>query len=275
VALVSLPQPYDFERSTGRYRAFGRDAATVAQDGGLYRVVGVTEIRIDPAPAGVLVEPGGAEVEAHVAYLLGAPFDLAQFWSWAAREPVLARLDGSLAGYRPLLQPDPWEALVTSITAQQVSLHAAFAIRSRLIERFGERHEVAWAFPTRERISLATEGELVAVGFSRRKAEYLLGLARCDLDLLRLASLPDEAVVAEITAIRGLGRWSADWFLARALGRGSAWPAGDLAVRKVVSRFYGDGRDLSEAEVRAVGERFGTHANLAAHMLLAGARIAG
>jgi DNA-3-methyladenine glycosylase II len=156
-----------------------------------------------------------------------------------------------------------------------VSLHAAFAIRSRLIERFGERHAVAWAFPSRERLTRATEAELLGVGFSRRKAEYLLGLARSDLDLAALASLPDDEVVLAITALRGLGRWSADWYLARALGRGSAWPAGDLAVRRAVSRFYGGGRDLAEAEVRSIGERFGERANLAAHMLLAGARIAG
>jgi DNA-3-methyladenine glycosylase II len=275
VALVPLPQPYDFVRSTERFRAFGRDAATVVHEGALHRVVGETEVRIEPARGGVLVEPGGLEAEAHVAYLLGAPFDLGTFWSWAAREPVLAKLDGTLSGYRPLLQPDPWEALVTSITAQQVSLHAAFAIRSRLIERFGVRHEVAWAFPSRERIAQLREDELVTVGFSRRKAEYLVGLARADLDLAGLSSRPDDAVVAAITSVRGLGRWSADWFLARALGRGSAWPAGDLAVRKAVSRLYGEGRDLDEAEVRAIGERFGSHANLAAHMLLAGARIAG
>jgi DNA-3-methyladenine glycosylase II len=275
MALLAVPQPYDFERSTERYRAFGRDAATVLHEGGLYRVVEGTEIRIEASPGGVLVEPSGPEREEHVAYLLGLPFDLGGFWRWAAGEPVLAGLAEALTGYRPLLQPDPWEALVTSITAQQVSLQAAFAIRSRLIERLGVRHGVAWAFPTRGRVARAREGDLLAVGFSRRKAEYLVGLARADLDLARLASLSDEEVVAEITAVRGLGRWSADWFLARALGRGSAWPAGDLAVQKVVSRHYGGGGDLGEAEVRAVGERFGVHANLAAHMLLAGARIAG
>lgn len=273
--MLAIPQPYDFARSTERFRVFGRDAATVFHEGGLYRVVGGKEVLIEPAAGGVVVEPGGAAVEKHVAYLLGTPFDLVEFWGWAREEPVLSRFERALDGYRPLLQPDPWEALVTSITAQQVSLHAAFAIRTRLIERFGELHEVAWAFPSRDRLARAGEDELVAVGCSRRKAEYLVGLARSDLDVTGLAALPDEEVVTAVTAVRGLGRWSADWFLARALGRGSAWPAGDLAVRKVVSRFYGVGRELSEAEVRAVGEGFGAHANLAAHMLLAGARIAG
>jgi DNA-3-methyladenine glycosylase II len=165
--------------------------------------------------------------------------------------------------------------LVTSITAQQVSLHSAFAVRSRLIERFGERHGVAWAFPTRDRIAAAGESEIAAVGFSRRKAEYVVGLARSGLDLAALARLPDGKVIAEITAVRGLGRWTADWFLARCLARGDAWPAGDLGVRKAVSHFYGSGRDLSEQEARDVGERFGQWRNLACHMLLAGLRVSG
>ena len=165
--------------------------------------------------------------------------------------------------------------LVTSITAQQVSLHSAFAVRSRLIERFGVRVGTAWSFPSRGRLAEATESEIREVGFSTRKAEYVTGLARGNLDLEALAQLPDAEVVEAITAQRGLGRWTADWFLARALGRPDAWPAGDLGVRKAVSFFYGAGRDLDETEVRKVGERFGEWRNITCHMLLAGARMQG
>ena len=163
-----------------------------------------------------------------------------------------------------------------SITAQQVSLHSAFAVRSRLIERFGERHEEAWAFPSRERIAQATESEVREVGFSTRKAEYVIGLARgATSTWTHSTTLPTPQVIEAITAQRGLGRWTADWFLGRALGRPDAWPAGDLGVRKAVSFFYGSGRDLDEAEVREVGERFGSWRNIGCHMLLAGARSHG
>ncbi len=165
--------------------------------------------------------------------------------------------------------------LVTSITAQQVSLHSAFAVRSRLIERFGVQHAVAWAFPTRERIAAAHEDEIAAVGFSRRKAEYVIGLARSGLDLDGLSARSDGEVIEALTAVRGLGRWTADWFLARCLARGDAWPAGDLGVRKAVSHFYGQGRQLSEQETRELGERFGPWRNVACHMLLAGRRMSG
>lgn len=273
--LLPLPQPYDFVASTERFRSYGPDRANVWHAGGLHRVVSGREVRIEPAAGGVAVDPLDASLEAEVRWLLGGGFDLAGFWSWARSEPVLASLEGALAGYRPPLVPDPWEMLVTSITAQQVSLHSAFAVRSRLIERFGVRHGRAWAFPTRERLAAAAAEDLRAVGFSGRKAEYVVGLARSELDLGGLSVLSDDDVVAAITSQRGLGRWSADWFLGRALARPDAWPAGDLGVRKAVSFFYGAGRQLDETEVRAVGERFGAWRNIACHMLLAGARLHG
>lgn len=271
--LLAVPAPYDFARSVDRFRVFGSDRATVWHENGLHRVVAGREVRIEPAPGGVRVEPGGAAVEEHVARLLGLGFDLAGFWRWAAGEQVLGPLAELLAGFRPPLQPDPFEALVIAITAQQVSLSSACAVRGRLVERFGERHDVAWSFPARERIAAASVAELAGVGLSSRKAEYLLGLARSDLDLDGLAAASDEEVVRALTAIRGLGRWTADWFLARALARPDAWPAGDLGLRKAVARFYRDGLMPTEDDVRALGERFGGRRNLAAQMLLAATRL--
>jgi DNA-3-methyladenine glycosylase II len=131
------------------------------------------------------------------------------------------------------------------------------------VERFGERVGRVWAFPRRERLATAAEEELVAVGFSRRKAEYVTGLARSDLDLDGLTLLPDDDVKERLTSLRGIGEWTADWFLARYLARPRAWPAGDLALRKAVRELYGD------VDVRAAGARFDPFQNLTAHYLLA------
>jgi DNA-3-methyladenine glycosylase II len=270
LAPFSLPRPYAFELSTARYRAFGPDLANLWHEGGLHRVVAGQEVRITEAPDGVDVQPFSAEIEPVVRKLLGAEFDLDEFYGFAAGEPVLATLIGELRGLRPPIAVEPFESLVTSITAQQVSLRAAFAIRNRLIERFGVRAEHAYAFPTRERLAVADPEELFTLGFSRRKADYVTGLARSDLDLHALALLPDDEVKAALTALPGIGEWTADWFLARHLARPRAWPAGDLGVRKAVSRFYNEGRDLTTDEVRAIGERFDPFQNLTAHYLLAG-----
>jgi DNA-3-methyladenine glycosylase II len=229
----------------------------------LYRAVGGREVRIAPADGGVEVEPLDAETEAVVRKLLGFDFDLVAFAAWAADDELLAPLVLRFAGYRPTLAPDPFEMLVGAITAQQVSLYAAVAIRNRLVERFGEPVGRVWGFPTRDRLASVAEDDLFALGFSRRKAEYVVALARSELDLTALALLPDDAVKARLTALRGLGEWTADWFLARYLGRARAWPAGDLALRKAVRALYGD------VDVRTLGARFDPFQNLTAHYLLA------
>jgi DNA-3-methyladenine glycosylase II len=274
VTLLRLPEPYDFDLSTERFRAFGPDLANLWHEGGLHRVVGAREIRIEASRGGADVEPLDPETERVARALLGAEFELAPFYKWAARQAVLRDLVPQLAGFRPPLAPDPYETLVTSITAQQVSLFAAFKIRNRLIERFGERVRHAYSFPARERLAHAAEGELVELGFSRRKAEYVVGLARSEVDLDALRKLPDDDVKTILTGVRGLGEWTADWFLARHLARPRAWPAGDLALVKAVAAFFFDGRRVSVGEVRAFGDRLDPFQNLSAHYLLTGFRVA-
>ena len=273
--LLEIPQPYDFELSAARFRTFGSDRATVWHEGGLHRVAAGQEVRVTAAPGGVAIEPWSEEAAAEVGRLLGLPFDLDAFRAFAARDAVLGEIVESLPGLRPPLNPQPFEALVVAITAQQISLRAAAAIRANLVERFGTRHEVAWEFPTRERLREVHPHHLTVLGFSGRKAEYVLELAHADLDFDELATMPDGQVIEAITSVRGLGRWTADWYLARHLARPIAWPAGDLGVRKAVSTFYAGGRPLTIEEVRSMGERFAPFQNLSAQFLLAGARMHG
>jgi DNA-3-methyladenine glycosylase II len=267
MALIAVPGPFDFALTTERFRVFGVDRATVWHEGGLHRVVGGREVRIEAAPGGVDVEPLDSETEPIVRTMLGLVFELEPFYAWAAGDDVLGAATKRLVGFRPSLAPDPFEMLVGAITAQQVSLFAATAIRNRMTERFGGQVGVAWSFPTRDALAAATEAELVGLGFSRRKAEYTVGLARADIDLDVLPGLADDEVKARLVAVRGIGEWTAEWFLARHLARPNAWPWGDLALRKAVASLYG-GLDVREAQ-----ERFHPYENLSAHYLLLAQRV--
>ena len=266
MGLLALLQPYDFALSTERFRTFGPDLANLWQDGALHRVIGGRAVRIAAAPGGVDVEPLDDETRPIVLKLLGAEFDLAPFRAWAADQPVLSATVPRLAGFRPPILPDPFEALVTSITAQQVSLRSALAMRNRLIERFGVQAGPAYSFPTRVAVSAATEDELFSLGFSHRKAEYVLGLARDPIDLDALGAEDDDTIRARLVAIRGLGPWTAEWFLARHLARPEAWPAGDLVLRKAAETLYG-------IDVVELGRRLAPFQNLSAHYLLTGMRV--
>ena len=131
---LPVPEPYAFEPSTFRFRMFGDDLASRWIDGGLHRVlrsglpVRIDEERRRPAWG----TPDQADVD-EIAHLLGAHFDLAAFE--AAHPEVYARSPG----FRPPLLADPFEMLVTSVTAQQISLRAAAVIRGGLVQRFGRR----------------------------------------------------------------------------------------------------------------------------------------
>ena len=167
--------------------------------------------------------------------------------------------------------------LIGSISAQQVNLAFAFATRARLVRRYGTPVEfegtTVYAFPAPAALADAPPSELRAMQFSERKAEYIVGLARelatGRLDLAALATAPDEAVIARLTEIRGLGRWSAEWFLARGLGRPDVCPADDLGVRRAVEALCFRGRERDGAAVRRRARVWRPYRSLATHYLLA------
>ena len=103
-----------------------------------------------------------------------------------------------------------------------------------------------YAFPTPARLAAARLREYRALKFSTRKSEYIRDVARAivggALDVDALMTAPSADVIAILTALRGLGRWTADWFLARCCGRGDVCPAGDLAVRKAFDHHYARSR---------------------------------
>ena len=185
---------------------------------------------------------------------------------------------GPYWGLRPTLLPDPFEMLVGAISAQQVNLAFAFATRVRLVRRYGTPVDfdgvTIHAFPAPATLADVPVAELRAMQFSQRKAEYIVGLAG-ELASGRLDSrsardrAPDEAVIARLTEVRGLGRWSAEWFLARALGRPDVCPADDLGVRRAVEALCFRGRPRDAAAVRRRARAWRPHRSLATHYLLA------
>jgi DNA-3-methyladenine glycosylase II len=199
----------------------------------------------------------------------------------AKGDRVLAQLVPPLYGMRPTLAPTPLEMLVGSVCAQQVNLAFAFATRARIVRRYGEPvtigGETLYAFPDAAVLARARRAGLRRVKLSSRKAEYIVGIARAlaegRIEPAALALLDNDAVIEALTQFRGFGRWSADWFLARFLGRGDVCPAGDLAVRKAFAHYYNRGRDLSEAAVRRRARGWGRYQSLAVHYLLAGMRL--
>src|SRR3954466_15367465 len=101
MAFLAVPGAFDFALTTERFRAFGVDRASLWHEGGLHRVVGGRELRIEAAPGGVDADPLDTETEPGVRALVGLAFDLEPFYEWAAGDDVLRALVPPLAGFRP------------------------------------------------------------------------------------------------------------------------------------------------------------------------------
>ena len=191
-----------------------------------------------------------------------------------ARDPVIRAADRLLPGVRPVLQPDLLTALVRSISAQQINLRFAAVVRARLAESYGRRHSIGDRFVYSlddERLAGLDAADLRALQFTTRKSEYIVGVAKAvldgRLDRNRLEQLSDAEFIAELTSLDGVGRWTAEWLLARSLGR-PVVVAGDLGVRKAIGRAYRDGAMPSESEVREITANWGAAASVAQQLLL-------
>ena len=295
-ARLRVDGPLDVPRTLERYRRWGTDPATCVDGARLRRAVRVggrlhgyavswsggadrpsLVVRVSGARGGRALDAAVAEVRR----LCALDLDVAGFYGAAARDPVLRPLTRRLHGFRPTLTPQPFEMLVGAICAQQVNLAWAFTTRARLVRRFGAPVRVdgatVFAFPEPARLARARPAELRRLQFTTRKAEYIVGLAQQIADgalpLADLGGRANEEVIDALTTVRGLGRWTAEWFLARGLGRGDVCPAGDLGVQKAFGHFFHRGRRPTERTVRRRARAWGPHQNLAGHYLLAGHRL--
>ena len=283
----------DFEATLDRYRRYGTDLANRFEDGvfskvirtqkgpcliSLFQVDGRIKMKVKCGDRSSELDPSvfAAALEA-ATKILGLTFPLQAFYEYALEDPVLYAAVEAHFGLRPNLQVDPFEMIVSSITAQQINLGFAYTVRSRLVAEYGEplefEGETHYVFPTPERLSEVHPGDLLPLQFSRQKERYILNLARAiregEIDLAGLEQKDDDGVQRELTGLVGIGRWTADWFLARYMGRGHVIAAGDLAVKRSIERHYFDGARVSEAQIRDFADRWGDFTNLAVQYLLA------
>jgi DNA-3-methyladenine glycosylase II len=179
-----------------------------------------------------------------------APEGLAEGIPILAVEPVFAEILERAGPPRFRRRRNGFGTLLHIILEQQVSIDAAAAMHKRLL---------GFCQPLVPETFLALDdGTLRSCGFSRQKMGYardLAGMVDCGkFDFARLGAAGDEAALAELLSIRGIGRWSAEIYLLFALGRRDIWPAGDLGLQVAIGAHLGVGGRPNEVEMRRLGE---------------------
>lgn len=194
---------------------------------------------------GVIREP--ADLEAGAAHLMAVcPV-------WARELPDLLPL--SLRRW-----DEGFGAIRDAVVSQQISTHAANAISARMAAA-GLADEAA--------IAATDEETLRAAGLSRPKIRYLRGIAQAGIDWPGLRDLPDDEVIARLTALPGIGRWTADIYLKFALGRADAFAAGDLALAEAARLLYGLSERPGPAALTRLAEPWRPWRSVAARALWA------
>jgi DNA-3-methyladenine glycosylase II len=180
-----------------------------------------------------------------------------------ALEPRFAQAVARYGLPEPRIRPRGYETLLRAIVSQQVSTAAAASIWRKLEAQVGDLHDPA-------RLIAVRPEDLRAAGLSAMKASYAQSLAGHVADgSLPLDALPadDEAAIALLSSVRGIGRWSAEIYLLFAEGRGNVFPAGDLAVQEQAGRLFMEGVRPTEKVLRALAEAWRPHRGVAALLL--------
>lgn len=283
---ISPVDPHDFELCLRVAGSFSPDRT---QDLSVLRsavriediptVLELRQVRRDPVAIEIRTDlkDNASEIKQIARWIIFADLDLSPFYRLTASHPVMGPITRELHGLKPTRPASLFEMLVVAITEQQISLAAAYRIRTRLTERFGDLVNGLWAFPKPVTLSEASVEDLMTCGLSQRKSEYVKGLAQKvvngQLDLDRVGTMSDEDIRSLLLQVRGLGPWSIDYFLIRGLSRPDRVPMEDLGIRSVVGHYLGSGQRLSPQGTMRKLSPFKPYRGLAAFYLLAHSRL--
>ena len=216
-------------------------------------------------------------VTAALERLLGFRTDVAAFYPVASRDAALGLLAQRFRGMKPPRFASVFESVITAIASQQVTRTVGVLLLNRLARSHGaavhEGDAAVYAFPQAEDLATLEPAHLRQLGFSRQKGRAMIELGRSitgeGLDLERLAELPDEEAIECLCALRGVGRWSAEYVLLRGLGRTHVFPGDDVGARKNLQRWLNLVTPLDYAAVHRALERWRPYGGLVYfHLLL-------
>jgi DNA-3-methyladenine glycosylase II len=209
------------------------------------------------------------QVAGIVTTILGLDRDLADFYLLANRDARLKELADRLRGMKPVRYPTVFEAFANAVACQLVSVTAGMHVMNRLTEAHGVRCDASAmrSFPPATAIARSNPDALRALGLSRQKGEYLIGLAQLaidprDRDFASIETLTNADAIVRLSEIRGVGRWTAEYVMLRGFGRLDIFPGDDVGGRKKLFEWFGARADPTYDGVAAMLERWRPYGGL-------------
>jgi len=226
--------------------------------------IAVTQIEQSGMPrlrVAVTGEIPGSDKRAHIhktlERLLGIHVDLTAFYRFCENDEALRSPANQFRGSKPPRFPTYFETLVNAIACQQITLTIGIRLLNRLTEACGLTIETEkglfHAFPRPQQLANMDIEKLREMGFSYRKARYLTGLAQAviegQFDLEEIEKLDDKQAVQRLCTLQGVGRWTAEYFLLRGLGRTHIFPGDDVGARNHLQRWLRLSQPMNYDEV--------------------------
>ncbi|MGO0059248.1 DNA-3-methyladenine glycosylase family protein [Brevibacillus fluminis] len=276
---ITMKPPYSFERLLQRLLTHPDEQLQIDAAAGVIR----RALRLDGQPVLVVFRFGGSveepvlQIETEAAltqrqqdelirvsrHMYGVDVDLEPVYRRMRESAELRPLTEKFRGLRLLHDPDLFQSMVRTIIGQQLNLAFAATLTHRLIRQAGDvivdqQGREFLVFPTPEAVARLEVEQMRAWQFSQRKAEYIIDFARAvvsgDVDLDRLHAMPDEDVIACLSKLRGIGRWTVECLLMFGMGRPDLLPAADIGLRNGIQLVYGIAEKPDEQEIRRIGE---------------------
>ena len=267
------PSEFDFKECLVFLDRSSEEVLHQIKDEDLYKLLKINGqkvlLKISSSSHSILVEfpdrvPSLSAYEEIAAYI-GEWFDLHQelshFYQMASQDPVLQPLTKKYQGLRIMGIPDLFEALTWAIIGQQINLGFAYTLKKRFVEQFGEsltfEGDTYWLYPSYEKIAQIRVEELRGLQFTRRKAEYIIGVARAMANgKLTKASLLQQKeyqpIKRSLMAIRGVGAWTADYVMMKCLQIPDAFPIADAGLHQALKLQLGLKQEPAIEEINVI-----------------------
>jgi DNA-3-methyladenine glycosylase II len=220
-------------------------------------------------------------VKKAISNILNLNLSLDSFYEDVKNDRIMAGITEKLRGLRNPTTATVFEALISSIIEQQISLKVAHILEKKLIKTFGDAlkidDEAYYAFPTPQKLVSATVEQLRTCGLSKRKSEYIRDSSKLitegKLELEELKNLKDnQKIIERLCRNRGIGVWTAELTMIRGMQKLDTIPGDDLGLKRTISHYYRNDRKISSEETRKIAKKWGKWAGLAGFYLIVAER---